>query len=511
MNMCGFGHLLKAVLIAVHRWTGLAFCLLFLSWFCSGVVMMYTDYPMVTPALRLAHLPTLASSTIRLTPKEAWASLHIDGLPERVLLSRFDGRPAYRFYAGGDQSIVYADNGEVQTGFPAELTLRIASAWTGQPPAAAIEHGVTEADQWTVSGEFREPRPLRKYEWPDGEVVYVSTVTGEVVQYTTRRTRVMAYLGPIPHWLYFTPLRKNGRRWSSVVIWASGCATGVTLLGLIVGIWTYAPSKPFRYAGRPSSIPYAGPKRWHMALGLFFGTLACTWAFSGMLSMDPFPAYQSGGSGDIAGELSDALRQPPADLSAFDSRPPGAAISQLGPSFQAKELEITSFAGTPVYIASAFASESMVMPVYGEPAPEFDRRAIIATVSRAAPAPITETKIITEYDSYYLDRHHSHPLPVIFVQLADKGRSMFYIDPKTAQIVAAFDSLSRRNRWLYHGLHSMNFLWLYRHRPLWDALVLALLIGCIALSVTSLILAWNVLRRTIRRTRTGETHAKVPS
>jgi hypothetical protein len=55
------------------------------------------------------------------------------------------------------------------------------------------------------------------------------------------------------------------------------------------------------------------------------------------------------------------------------------------------------------------------------------------------------------------------------------------------------------SRWLYHGLHSLDFPWLYDHRPLWDIVVIALMIGGTALSVTSLVLAWQVLGRTLAR------------
>jgi len=40
------------------------------------------------------------------------------------------------------------------------------------------------------------------FSWPDGEQVYVSARNGEVVQHTTRETRLAAYIGAIPHWLY---------------------------------------------------------------------------------------------------------------------------------------------------------------------------------------------------------------------------------------------------------------------------------------------------------------------
>jgi hypothetical protein len=89
------------------------------------------------------------------------------------------------------------------------------------------------------------------------------------------------------------------------------------------------------------------------------------------------------------------------------------------------------------------------------------------------------------------------PLPVIFVRLDDEEHSMYFIDPKTAQVVESYNSHSRWNRWLYHGLHSINIPWLYRNRPAWDIVVLALLIGGTALCVTSLMLAWRVVRRTL--------------
>jgi hypothetical protein len=77
--------------------------------------------------------------------------------------------------------------------------------------------------------------------------------------------------------------------------------------------------------------------------------------------------------------------------------------------------------------------------------------------------------------------------------------SMFYIDPKSARIVEAYDSASRWNRWLYHGLHSLDLPWLYRHRPAWDIAILALLAGGASLSVTSLIMAWQFLGRTLKK------------
>lgn len=279
----------KKTLIFVHRWMGVALCLVFLLWFASGIVMMYWDYPRVTAVDHLQHLPPLDASRIRLSLLEAYERLELKRPPDQAFLTTFDGRPAYRFRMGRQHKLIFADDGTVPVEYPPELALRAAAHWSGQLSSAAQMALLTEEDQWTVSGEFRSLRPLYKFTWPNADEVYVSQVTCQVVQATSRTSRLGAYFGAIPHWLYFTPLRKDGRLWARVVICTSGLATFAAFIGLIIGVWMYSPSLRYRPQGAPSGIPYRGQKRLHTILGLFFGLLACTWAFSGMLSLDPFP------------------------------------------------------------------------------------------------------------------------------------------------------------------------------------------------------------------------------
>jgi hypothetical protein len=489
------GALLKKILIFTHRWMGVTFCLLFLLWFLSGIVMMYWTYPEVTTADRLLRAPVLDASKIRLSPEEAYGLLQSREAPSDVRLGMFDGRPLYNFDFRGEEFIVYADDGQMQTEFPPEMALRIASAWSGQPPATAAVKKITEEDQWTVSGQFRALRPILKYAWPDGEEVYVSTVTGEVVQYTTRVSRVSAYFGAIPHWLYFTPLRKHENEWAHFVIYAAGLGTVVAVLGIIIAVWTYSPSKRFRYKNAPSSIPYTGQKRWHSILGLAFGWVACTWVFSGMLSMDPFPQLQHGLEGPQARVVT-ALHGEPIQLRDFNAKLPRAALAETDPEFRVKELMFTSFGGEPVYLATAAPNQTRIIPVHGQSTTEFDKSKIIEIMKNAVqPHSLVEVRLITEYDAYYGDRHNRLPLPVIFVRVNDNENSTYYVDPKTAQIVQSYNSHSRWNRWLYHGLHSLDFPLLYKHRPLWDIVVLLLMLGGTSISVTALILACGVLRR----------------
>ena len=197
--------------------------------------MMYVDYPEVTDSDRLARAQLLDAARVALTPAQAWLNLKTKGDPDEVRLTMFDGRPAYWFRLGKARAAVYADNGQAQTVFPADLNLRTAAAWTGQSAADARSELMTSEDQWTVGGIYYNYEPITKYSWPDGEQVYIPRATGEVVQYTTRASRVLAYLGPVAHWLYFTPLRKNPVLWSRIVIWLSGVATAVAIARIVCG------------------------------------------------------------------------------------------------------------------------------------------------------------------------------------------------------------------------------------------------------------------------------------
>jgi hypothetical protein len=457
-------------LLFLHRWLGVALCLLFLSWFCSGIVLMYRGYPEVGTREHRAKDADIDVSKIRITPAEAYASLELDRAPDQARITMLGGRPVYRFRTGRSQAAIFADDGTEAAPIGESAARRIATEWTGKP-APRFESELNEADQWTVQGSFRALEPLYKYSWPDGEQVYVSSQTAEVVQRTTSASRMWAWLGAIPHWLYFTPLRKDTALWSTVVIWASGAATAMSVLGLAIGLWMYRPSKP---------LPYAGFKRWHLAIGLIFGIPACAWAFSGMLSMDPIESLSR--PDENAPRVSAALRGARLKLSEFASMP----------HIQGREIEMTMFAGEPFFLVWQSESRSQIVPVHGAPAGQFDASRVAAALASAGT--ISETRLVTQYETFYLDRSGLLPLPALFVRL---GGAMYYIDLKTARVAASYSDASRWNRFLYHGLHSWDAPWLYRSRPSWDVLVILFMLGGVALSMTSVVLAVQVLMRKV--------------
>lgn len=499
-------------LIFLHRWIGIAICVVFLIWFPSGIGMMYWTFPSVSAADRLERAPALDAATVRLSPAEAAAVLAMeDAAPAQIRLNTFDGRPAYRIGGGGRGGrggggrIVYADTGETQGEVSTMMRHRIAGAWTGRPAAEAAVTEVTEVDQWTVGGALRNVRPAYKYSWPTGEQLYMNGNTGEVMQYTTTASRIAAHVSAIPHWVYYTPIRKHQPVWIRFMIWTAGIGTVGAIVGVIVGVWMYSPKKRYRNNGQPTAIPYRGQKRWHTIIGLVFGIATITYAFSGMMSLDPFPQLdrrQAPAGGRRAPSVAQGLRGR-VSLDDFAASHPRDVIAKH-PDLRIKELELTSFDSEPLYGATLADGTTMMLRLDGTPVPWFGDKAIGEIVRKAAPDPAAvELTTLEQYDLYYLDRRRERPLPVLLARMHDEEKTRYYIDPKTARVVGQYSNRNWVGRWLYTGLHSLNFPWLYNYRPLWDIVVITLMVGGTALCVTSLVLAWRVLGRKLARVATA--------
>jgi hypothetical protein len=193
-----------------------------------------------------------------------------------------------------------------------------------------------------------------------------------------------------------------------------------------------------------------------------------------------------------------SLRAPHIPLSTFHDKSPAAALAQVSGSLDVKVLELIFFSTEPFYIAAGAGGRTKIIPVHGDPVDEFKAARITIAVGTETGSSVTSQRV-TAYDTWYRDRDRRLPLPAILVRLNDGESTRFYVDPATARVVGAWNTGSWMERWLYHGLHSLDLPLLYPRRPAWYAIVLTLLLGGTALSVTSLIMGFRVLRRRVVR------------
>ena len=104
-----------------------------------------------------------------------------------------------------------------------------------------------------------------------------------------------------------------------------------------------------------------------------------------------------------------------------------------------------------------------------------------------------------EYDSYYYSRGRERPLPVLRVKFDDPADTWFYVDPRTSRLLAGMPRLHRLERWLFNGLHSLDFAFWYDRRPLWDVGVIALSLGGLASTGIGLWVGLGRVRRALDR------------
>jgi hypothetical protein len=514
----------RRVLVYTHRWLGIGGCVLFIAWFISGVVMMYVRMPRLTAEERLMRMPALDLSSATVGPASAKAAVSF--VPDRLRVGMLGDRPVYRFAAGSRWATVFADSGDPFEGFsPTEALTLVARFVPEHATTLRYDRYLPDSDQWTLLPTIRSLMPMHRIALGDAEgtYLYVSDVTGEPVMKATAHERRWAYLGAIPHWLYLPPIRRRPVLWDQLIVWLSIAGCVMCLSGLAWGLWRYSPFSRYRLKRVRSHSPYAGLMWWHHYAGLAFGAVTFTWIFSGLLSMTPWD-WTPGTAPTL--EQREAVSGGPLRLEhATVPRLRDAITLMQASGLTSKELEVVQFQGELFALAyqppmaddaatwtntdiGAFLSphlhrdHQLVSLTDPEPVPakHLPRDAVLAAAQAAMPGvAVQDATWLEAYDSYYYNRFDAKPLPVLRVQFADAHRTWLYLDPHSGLIVNRFEPRSRLNRWLYNGLHSLDFPFLYR-RPLWDIVVIALSLGGLALSVTTMPAAWHRLKRLAHRT-----------
>ncbi|MBM4205842.1 MAG: PepSY domain-containing protein [Gammaproteobacteria bacterium] len=484
----------KRGLFVTHRWAGIVLCLFFAMWFSTGVVMMYVPFPGLSPAERFAGLQPLHAAQIKVGIETAYAASGLSAAPARIRMTNALGRPAYHFQPqDGSWVSVFADNGErLETVTPAQAQQAAERFRGGSRPAHLARNDI---DQWTVSGSLSPFRPLHRVALHDaaGTELYIADRTGEVVRDTTEHERFWNWLGANLHWIYPFQLVRHRALWTDIVVWLSIAGTVLAITGITVGLLRWRVTRRYRN-GRRS--PYQGWARWHHIAGLVAGVFVLTWIFSGLMSMNPWKLFPS--------------KSPPVDalMRYYGGDLNAKAFSRnLGDTLRehasvVKEIVWVRFAGRPYYVFYGTTGGSLLYAadVPGQGNARFAASELVNRSQSLMPdARMVQTEWLTQYDEYWYSREHretSRTLPVLRVRFDDPAATWYHIDPQTGQVVERLMRANRLQRWLYNGMHSLDFGFLLRHRPAWDIVMIVLALMGFFLSVSGIVLG---IRRLFRK------------
>ena len=236
---------IRTFMIKTHRLLGAVMSVFFVAWFLSGIVLIYKPYPKYTQDEALAHsaripeaLPSTDSlaavlrarglDTLQLSSLSLQGGSYADSRA-RLVLQPEEGERVELAFDGDSLRSLVLDRAYLED---------IASRW-GQ----RIERidTIQELDQWVPFGRLKAELPFYRLLLTGGagHEVYVSSLTGRVLQESTRVERAWAWAGAIPHWIYFTWIRSQQELWRWVIIVLGALGTMMAVTGFYIGISYY--------------------------------------------------------------------------------------------------------------------------------------------------------------------------------------------------------------------------------------------------------------------------------
>jgi len=515
------------LLYLTHRWVGVALALFMLLWFSSGLIIAYSGSIVTTPQQRLAHAEVLhpesawlslgeaieASKTARLKEGKPDAAANRMDHAQRELsadaaneiidgrLVRVDGQPFWRLEdASGRRFAVSALDGQVAS-FAPEAATHIVTQWLASdadlPQARPDVVYVDTFETSTVLRNYQKYKPFHRVAVKDGQgtELIVSARTGEILQAATTLQRGLYYAGNFTHLFRPLDLLQSGELRRNTLLWAGLFAFVAALTGMVIGWLRWKPG----FFGKPTySKGRTQPYRefylcYHFWSGLIGGTFSVLWAFSGALSTNPLQIFSEATANreELArfrgNSWPSIITSQALDLTPeLDGIVKEAGWSHIGDQAQ---LIVYRGDGTRLALGGEF------------PDADLDKNTLLDAARRfGGTQAVADSTLLTDYDSYYYPNRRQglldKPLPVLRIDLADASHTSLYVDPKDGRLISKIDSGRRTYRWLYTALHHWDFGWL-KQRPVWYVWM-ALWIGFgLVLSISSVVLGWRRLRRTI--------------
>ena len=465
-------------LVLVHRWLGVALCLLFAMWFASGLVMHFVPFPSLSEAERVAGLPALEPASMAIAPREALAALGAGNLQRLRLLAPGGIATYIGTRLDGTRAALNARSGKIAVvdGAAALVSAQMHARARGIDASRAALVATESHDQWSVPSEFDAHRPLHRIALGDTAhtELYVSSFTGEVVLDTTAHERAWNWIGSVAHWIYPTALRKHGAAWNSIVWWLSLAATVGALAGMALGV--------LRLNGLRS--PYSsqgGWMYWHHVLGLTCALFVLTWIFSGWLSMDNGLIFSNGKA--TTGER---LRLAGKPLSAADV----TTLHNIQTPF--REIEWFSLVGQPlIRVIDSNGHRRLLTGTQNIP---WLSPALVNKAARSLGPPCVDAAVVPADDAY---APHSIAAGAPVYRIVC-GETWFHIDGANGRIIEKLDASRRAYRWAYQALHTLDFPGLSGRESLRTMVIVVLCSVGFGFSLTGVVIGWRRLKRTTR-------------
>lgn len=472
---------MMSAIVLLHRWLGIAFCLLFAMWFATGIVMHFVPFPSLTETERFAGLAPLDRAEPRIAMADAVAASGLTEATRVRLIRRSDGL-AYVIASSSGLRAVRASDGSDATVAASDVALAIAADHArrrGLDAARATVLELSDYDQWTVPNGFDRHRPLFRIALADpaGMEVHVSSRTGEVVLDTTRSERGWNLVGSVLHWIYPTVLRSNWALWDGVVWTLSLLALIAAVLGAALGIVR------IRMRDGRLATPYRGWHALHHILGLAAMAFVLTWIFSGWLSMDHGRLFSRG-------QLTSA------EAGMVHAAPDWAAASSLDRqpiSASAREIEWFAFNGH-VHRRDRIAldRQTLVRPagMPNEDATGFLSASEVEELTTRLASSCNAPSILAASDDYPA----RSVVPGAPVYRSRCGDHWFDIDGADGNVLQRLDASRRAYRWVYGALHTLDFPILMAHPRLRDIVIVGLCALGFVFSLTGIVIGWRRLR-----------------
>lgn len=479
-----------------HRYLGLLCALIMLLWALSGIVMMYKPYPRLSDADSVKWLPEINLNSCCTLPVEG-PSGHLSN----IRLEMLHNIPVLRFTDIESTQYVYnLTTGEKLDSFSYKDSVNIVE--TANSPLSnskqyTFNYQLITRDQWTVYGKYNKHRPLHHLSFSDPVKtdLYISSKTGEIVQYTTFDSRLWGYLGAVIHWIYPTILRQYVTAWSQTVIWLSILGCFLTITGLYVGIRQFKRRRNGRYS------PYKNWALFHHYGGLIFGLVTLTWVFSGLLSMSPGGFLAGGSSSSEQANLRHGninwqkLPELLAKLTLI------AGVDKAGNNsifINTVRLQWQIHAGEISVIKTNKQGVRQRLNAFTLAESKLTAKDLKHYVQLMLPDETITSQGELEAEDYYYYEHHK-PIEWPVFRVITASDNYYYLSPITGNLLKKVDKESQWYRWLFKGLHRLDFTAGFRQRPFWDIFMIVLLSGVSLLCATGCYLAIKRLRRMQRR------------